>query len=71
MPDGPPPKHPYRDTLVVYGVLSVVLVLVAWLTGGPIGKAIAVAILFFVAATGWTMLKFRSQLREQARREEL
>ncbi len=29
----PPPKHPYRDTLLIYGVLATVIVLVAWLTG--------------------------------------
>lgn len=69
VPEGAPPKHPYRDTLLVYTILSIVIVLVAWATGGPVGKAIAIAILFFVAATGWTMLKFRSQLRERSRRD--
>jgi Flp pilus assembly protein TadB len=65
VPETPPPKHPYRDTILVYAGLALVLVLVAWLTGGGVGRAAAVAVLFFVVATGWTSYRFHAKLREQ------
>ena len=69
-PESPPPKHPYRDTLVVYAGFAIVLVLVAWLTGGGVKRAAAVAILFFVVATAWTSYRFHAKLREQRAEEE-
>lgn len=74
LPESPPPKHPYRDTLLIYGVLAVVLVLVAWATGGHVGSAIAVAAGFYVAASVWSITRWRRRLRRAAvaeRREEL
>ena len=65
VPETPPPKHPYRDTILVYAAFSIVLVLVAWLTGGGVKRAAAVAVLFFVVATAWTSYRFHSKLREQ------
>jgi Flp pilus assembly protein TadB len=70
VPETPPPKHPYRDTVLVYAGLSVLLVVVAWLTGGGVGRAVVVAVLFFVIATVWTSYRFRSRLRDEARRAE-
>jgi hypothetical protein len=69
-PETPPPKHPYRDTLLVYAGFSIVLVLVAWLTGGGVKRAAAVAVLFFVVATAWTSYRFYVKLREQRAEEE-
>jgi membrane protein implicated in regulation of membrane protease activity len=64
--DGRPiPAHPYRDTAVAYGVLSVLLVVVAWLTGGDAFRAILVAVAFFVVATAWSWWKFRGRIRER------
>ena len=40
VPDVSSPKSPVRDTLVVYGVLSLIILFVAWVTGGPIGRAL-------------------------------
>jgi nicotinamide riboside transporter PnuC len=67
VPEMPPPKNPYRDTLLVYGALSLVIVIVAWLTGGSVGKALGIAVLFFVVASGWTMYRFRARARAAAR----
>ncbi len=67
IPELPPPKHPYRDTLLVYGGLSLVIVLIAWVTGGSVGKAAAVAAFFFVVASGWTMYRFHVRARAEAR----
>jgi membrane protein implicated in regulation of membrane protease activity len=64
MPDSPPPKHPYRDTLLVYGVFAVIVVLLAWATGGDMVRAIVVAALFYVAASAWSVYRWRERLRE-------
>jgi hypothetical protein len=70
VPETPPPKHPYRDTALVYAGFAIVLVLVAWLTGGGVRRAAAIALLFFVVATAWTSYRFRAKLREQRADEE-
>jgi membrane protein implicated in regulation of membrane protease activity len=65
-----PPKHPYRDTLLVYGGLSLVIVLLAWLTGGGIGRAIGIAAVFFVVASAWSWWRWRQRLERAARAKE-
>jgi len=61
--DRPIPNHPYRDTALVYAGMGVVLVVVAWLTGGQALRAIVAAALFFVIATGWSWWGFRKRIR--------
>jgi hypothetical protein len=62
LPESSPPAHPYRDTALVYGVLAAIVVLVAWLTGGPVGKAVVLAVLVFVVACGWSWSRWRQRL---------
>jgi len=69
-PETPPPRRPYRDSIVLYAVMAVVIVLVAWLTGGGVGRAVVFAMLFFVVATAWSVWRWRDRLREEARRSE-
>ena len=69
-PDPPAPKHPYRDTLVVYAALALVVVLVAWATGGGLWRAIAVAVVFFVAATAWNTYRLRQRARKSSGQTE-
>ena len=80
-PDLPVPKRPLRDSVVFYGILSILLVLFAWLTGGrllpgDIGKrepelgAVLVAVVFFVVATAWSWWRFRVRLEREARERE-
>jgi nicotinamide riboside transporter PnuC len=64
----PVPKRPFRDSAIVYAVLSVVFVLIVWWTGGNVRVAVPVAIAFFVVATGYAWWRFRQQLA--AEREE-
>jgi hypothetical protein len=59
------PAHPYRDTVLVYGVLALVLVGLAALTGGAVVRASLVALTFFLAATAWSWWKFRGRIRER------
>lgn len=70
LPESPPPKHPYRDTIVVYAALAVIIVLVAWATGGQVGKAAVVAAVVFAVATTWSMRRWRAKLQRAARSSE-
>ena len=70
-PDLPLPKRPFRDSVLFYGALALIVVLVAWLTDGrlwpgDLGEkeygAVPVAIIFFVVATAWSWWRFRKAL---------
>ena len=61
----PIPARPYRDTAIVYGIMAVVLVVVAAVTGGDVLRAGLVAVVFFVVATAWTSWRFRTRIRER------
>jgi membrane protein implicated in regulation of membrane protease activity len=65
VPETPPPKHPYRDTLLVYAGLAFVIVLVAWVTGGDVLHALVIAAVFYVVASAWSITRWRRRLREQ------
>jgi 4-hydroxybenzoate polyprenyltransferase len=62
----PVPKHPYRDSAVFHLVLGALLLVVAWLTGGDLAKALVVAVLYVVLAIGWSWYRFRQRLARQA-----
>jgi Flp pilus assembly protein TadB len=63
------PKRPYRDTVLVYGGMSLVVILVALITGGDIFKALVIAGLFFLTATLWSWRNWRNRLRAQRARD--
>ena len=65
VPEEPPPKHPYRDSVIMYAVFAVVIVLVAWVTGGNVLKAIGIAAVFYVLASAWSIVRWRKRMREQ------
>jgi ABC-type bacteriocin/lantibiotic exporter with double-glycine peptidase domain len=46
--------------------MAVVIVLVAWATGGDLVNAILIAAFFFVVATGWSWRRLREREREEA-----
>jgi hypothetical protein len=46
----------------MYGVLAIVIVVVAKFTGGDMARAILGAAAFFVAATGWSWWRFRRRV---------
>jgi membrane protein implicated in regulation of membrane protease activity len=50
--------------------MALVVVLVAWLTGGSLVNAVIVAAAFFVAATAWSWRRFRERLRADEARNE-
>jgi hypothetical protein len=65
--ESPMPKRPYRDSALVMGGLAVALVLVAWLTGGSVGRAVVVGVGFFVLSTAYTWWRFRQREEREAR----
>ena len=67
MPEQPLPKHPYRDSVAVYAGMAIVLVVVAWATGGSLARAAVVAAAFFVVATAWSWSRWRRRLQRAER----
>ncbi len=67
--DGTPrtiPRHPYRDSAIVYAVLAGIVVGVTALTGGNMRAALIIAPVLFVVATGYSWWRWRQREREQA-----
>ena len=62
------PRRPYRDSIVLYGVMAILVVVVAVATGGSLVRAIVIGALFFVAATAWSWRRWRERLRDEERR---
>lgn len=68
-PELPPPKRPYRDTAVFHLILSALIVIVAFLTGGDLVRAVLIAAVFFVLATAWSFSRWRNRLAELERQK--
>ena len=69
-PEQPLPKHPYRDSVLVYGGMAIVVVLLAWATGGSLPRAAVVAAVFFAIATLWSWSRWRRRLRDAERAQD-
>jgi Flp pilus assembly protein TadB len=65
---GSRPRHPYRDSALLYGAMAVVILVVAWLTGGSILRAAVFAGAAFVGATAWSWWRLRERLAQADRR---
>jgi membrane protein implicated in regulation of membrane protease activity len=65
MPKRRLPKHPFRDSAILYGVLAAIVIVVGTLTSGDVLNAVAVALAFFVVATGYSWWRFRRRLEQQ------
>ncbi len=66
LPEAPLSKHPYRDSMLVYAFFAVLVVLLAWFTGGSIGKAVVIAAAVWAAATLWSVVRLRQRLQREA-----
>ncbi|HET7855266.1 MAG TPA: hypothetical protein VFL41_02305 [Gaiellaceae bacterium] len=62
------PKHPFRDSAILYGLLAGIVVAVGLLTNGDVLNAVVIALAFFLAATGYSWWRFRRRLEEAERR---
>jgi membrane protein implicated in regulation of membrane protease activity len=67
--DRPVPKHPYRDTAILYGVLAALVVVIAWATGGNVVTAAVTAAAVFVIATLWSWRSWRNRIRDDEARK--
>ena len=65
----PLPKHPFRDSAIVYGLLAGIIVAVAYLTNGDVVDALVVGAGFFVLATAWSWWRFRQRLEAEEGRQ--
>jgi hypothetical protein len=63
------PKHPYRDSALLYGALAIIVVVIAIATGGGVTRAIVFALVVFFIATGWSWRTWRNREREERIRE--
>ncbi|HZT17475.1 MAG TPA: hypothetical protein VFA19_16175 [Gaiellaceae bacterium] len=61
----PATTHPYRDSAVLWAACAGIIVLVAWASGGPVGRAIVYAVVFFVVACAWSWWRWRARLRRR------
>jgi hypothetical protein len=46
-------------------VLAVLLLVIAWATGGDVVRAVVVAAVFFLVATAWSWWRFRNRIAER------
>jgi hypothetical protein len=63
-PSPPLPKRPYRDSVLLNLVLAGLIVLISWVTGGALGRAVVFASLYFVLATAWAWWRFKQRLEK-------
>lgn len=61
MSDLPTPPRAYRGSAILHGILALVILAVAAISGGDLVKALLVAVAYFLVATGWTWFRFRQR----------
>ena len=71
LPESPVPKHPYRDSMLVYAFFALLVVLLSWITGGPVGKAVIIAAVVWAAASLWSSARWRQRLQREAAKRAL
>jgi hypothetical protein len=65
----PIPAHPYRDTALLHGGLACLILILAVVSGGDVGRAAVIAGAYFLAATTWSWWRFHQRLRRAAESE--
>ena len=63
------PRHPYRDSALLYAALAALVVVLAVLTGGDAARALMWAGAAFVIATGFSWWRWHRLLRRQEEQE--
>ena len=64
----PLPQRPYRDSFVLNLVLAGTILLLAWATGGSLGRAVVVAVGFLFVSTAWSWWRFRRRILQESER---
>ncbi len=65
----PIPQHPYRSAAIFHGALALVIVVLSGVSSTGLAKGAAIALAYFVAATGWSWWRFRGRIRQRAAAE--
>ena len=65
VPNVPESRRPMRDGLIIFGVLAILIVVIAMLTGGDLARALVAAVAFFVAANAWTWWRVRRRAERE------
>ncbi|MEP6892232.1 MAG: hypothetical protein ABI927_00505 [Gaiellaceae bacterium] len=60
-------KHPYRHAAIAHGILAIVILGLGWATSSHVGRAMLMALGYFVLATSWTWWRYRERERRDAR----
>ena len=63
----PPPRLPYRYSVMLIFGLACLIVLIAWATGGDLGRAVVFAAGYFVIATAWSGWRARQRAARERR----
>jgi hypothetical protein len=66
----PVPRHPYRDTILLYGALAAVVLVIAAAAGTSIVKAVIFAAIAFAGGTIYSCWYWRDRLRERDEEEQ-
>jgi hypothetical protein len=61
VPAVPSSRHPFRDSLIIYAVLALAIVVLAGVTGGGWTRAVLVAAAFFLGASAWSWWRSRGR----------
>lgn len=67
LPDEPLPRHPFRNSAILYGVLAAAVVGFGLLTNNDVTETVLIAAAFFVLATGYTWWRFRQRIQREGR----
>ena len=71
--DGTPrttPRHPYRDSAIMYAILAAAVVGVTALTDGNMRAALIIAPVLFVVATGYSWWRWHQRQRHEEAESE-
>ena len=60
----PVPRHPYRDTAILYAVLAGIVIGVTALTGGDLQRAVIIAVALFFGATAYSWWRWNQRIRQ-------
>jgi hypothetical protein len=65
VPNDPASRRRMRDSLIFYGALAVLIIVIATATGGDFARALFAAAAFFVAGNVWTWWQLKRRVERE------